>query len=190
MPLFDKCKRNQNHDTLTINMPPGYDLPFVDPEGEQMEEPDCNTYVYANFLPPGKHQIIIYCPVQKKVFCRDVVVDLSTADTFPEFPGNIAWPTGEEASAAARIIRADVWKKFRVDTKDDHKFAFKWDIKEQFEPDLFMKDKKDIRACKRIFRENFELIQISFIERLSRSFPTYPEIRFEQLLMWFMEAQQ
>ena len=48
--------------------------------------PECVTFVYSAYLAPGLHQFLIYCPVSKRLFCKDLIVDLSFADPYPEFP--------------------------------------------------------------------------------------------------------
>ena len=56
--------------------------------------PDLNTpqdnndiYVYADFLKPGYHQLLIYDPSLDRGFCLDFVVNLNLReDLFPEYP--------------------------------------------------------------------------------------------------------
>ena len=46
----------------------------------------CDNYIYAAYLPAGLHQFLIYCPKTKRVFCADLIVELSNLDPYPEYP--------------------------------------------------------------------------------------------------------
>ena len=48
--MHDKCKKNTCEDIEVINMRDGYTKTIEPP---QLKE--CNTFVYAAFLPPGMH---------------------------------------------------------------------------------------------------------------------------------------
>jgi len=78
--IFDKCKRNESTDVAVVNMPPGYEIPKIDKRGKKMKDPECSTFVYAAYLPPGRHQFLIYCPIRKSLFCKDIVIDLNSSD--------------------------------------------------------------------------------------------------------------
>lgn len=44
-------------------------------------------FVYAAFLKPGIHQLVIYDPLKDKAFCKELLVEPSQySDVFPEFP--------------------------------------------------------------------------------------------------------
>ena len=48
---------------------------------KQARDKKLNQYfVYAGFVPPGPHQILIYCPTTEKVFCKEIVADLNGFD--------------------------------------------------------------------------------------------------------------
>ena len=46
-------------------------------------------FVYANYLKPGIHKFLIYCPVNKRAFVKTILVDLNTSDFYPEYPVRI-----------------------------------------------------------------------------------------------------
>ena len=48
------------------------------------------SYIFAGFYPPGNHNFLIYDPLSDKVFIKDVVVQLNTFETYPEYPRMIA----------------------------------------------------------------------------------------------------
>ena len=75
--MEDKFNNNQVQEIMKVNMPDK-----IKEAGDQR----CSLYVYAAYLPPGLHGFLIYCPVTKRVFCKDIVVNLNTKDMFPEFP--------------------------------------------------------------------------------------------------------
>lgn len=122
-------------------------------------------------MPPGLHQLVIYCPVTKRAFCKDVIVDLTTLDPYPEFPTKIKPPIKK-----FKTTRANVWRKWREDTTDDINNAFANDVSEEsYDPSLFIKDQKDAEYCQEILFENFNILKVVFIEGLADS-DKYPEI--------------
>ena len=127
--LNDKCCNNTIQDVLNINLP--YDL------NKKQEVPqECKSFIYAAYLPPGLHQLVLYCPVTKRAFCKDIIVDLSTLDPYPEFPTKIKPPIKK-----FKKTRANVWRKWREDSTEDINLAFSNDIgEESYDPSLFIKD--------------------------------------------------
>ena len=77
--ILDKACNNELTDAQTINMPFGYDLPKKVDErtGKLPPDPECTTFVYSAYLKPGLHQFIIYCPVTKRAFVKDIIIDLN-----------------------------------------------------------------------------------------------------------------
>ena len=74
--LRDKCYRNELMDILCINNP---DL------CADLANSDC--YVYAEFLKPGYHQLLIFDPLFERAYCKDFMVNINMReDLFPEFP--------------------------------------------------------------------------------------------------------
>mmetsp|Transcript_31894 Transcript_31894/g.48864 ORF Transcript_31894/g.48864 Transcript_31894/m.48864 type:complete len:83 (+) Transcript_31894:271-519(+) len=47
---------------------------------------DCNVFVYAGYLPAGRHQFLIYSQERKQAFVKDIVIDLNSSDLYPEYP--------------------------------------------------------------------------------------------------------
>ena len=65
-------------DVRSINVPNFNDK-------DDMKESD--IYVYAAFLKPGYHQLLIYDPLLEKAFCKDFMLNINTRqDIFPEYP--------------------------------------------------------------------------------------------------------
>ena len=87
--------------------------------------PECDTFVYAAYLPPGLHQFVIYCPSTKRAFCKDIMIGLSESDHYPELPGSIS--AGKGAAGANKI--GNVWRKWRGLIQDDRDAAFKEDTR-------------------------------------------------------------
>jgi len=44
------------------------------------------SFVYATFLQPGYHMFLIYDPLNDRAFCKDIVVELSKTEVYPELP--------------------------------------------------------------------------------------------------------
>ena len=69
-------------DVKSINIP---DLSFVPTK----EKPNKVTeiYIFASFIKPGYHQILIYDPLKHKAYCKDFTVNLNLReDLYPEYP--------------------------------------------------------------------------------------------------------
>ena len=46
-----------------------------------------DVYVYANFLKPGYHQLLIFDPLLEKAYSKDLMVNVNLRDDlFPEYP--------------------------------------------------------------------------------------------------------
>lgn len=66
-------------DVKSINLP--------DLDAKYVFQNECENYIYAAYLKPGYHQLLIYDPAMDRIFCKDFVVDLNTReDIYPEFP--------------------------------------------------------------------------------------------------------
>ena len=69
-------------DVKSINLP---DLSFV--PTLDIKKWDTEIFVFAGFLKPGHHQILIYDPMKHKAYFKDFIVDLnSREDLYPEYP--------------------------------------------------------------------------------------------------------
>ena len=198
--MNDKCNNNACQDVEAINMPSGYEIVPNKPEEKEMmtliggvlvpmmnrnKKPkddgykQCNTFIYAAYLPPGLHQFIIYCPVTKRVFCKDIIINLNSFDDYCDHPQKHqpVIPAGEPPPV--KKTRANVWRRWRNDSEEDVTLAFTSDIsgpESTFQPDLFIKDEQDIEYCKDILYDNFEKIQVAYLEGLIDSPITYPQI--------------
>ena len=47
---------------------------------------DREFFIYATFLPPGYHQMLIYDPESRRAFCKDIIVGMNHKDFYPEYP--------------------------------------------------------------------------------------------------------
>ena len=128
-------------------MPDEYNLPRYDEKGfVKMPIKRCKTYIYTNYLPPGNHSVVIVCPKTKRVFVKEILVDLNQSDFFPEIPG-VPRVQGEKPVVIKKITRSNVWRRWREDTEEKENEAFYSDIMADFDPSLFLKDEEDIEAC-------------------------------------------
>ena len=49
-----------------------------------------DIYLYATYLKPGFHQLVIYCPLSKRAFCKEVVIDQNGQEAnYPELPKQV-----------------------------------------------------------------------------------------------------
>ena len=73
--LDDKCNYNELTDVTRVN------APTFEHEIHRKD-----YYVFAGFLNPGYHQILIYDPELDRAFVKDFIVGINTKDFYPEFP--------------------------------------------------------------------------------------------------------
>ena len=115
----------------------------------------CSQFVYAAHLPPGLHQFLIYCPKTKRLFCKDIFVDLASSHYFPEYPKPYRQPKSKLKT------NSNVWRKWREDSEMDIKLAVQADmVEESFQPELFLKRPDDIKFCKEIIEKWFDKLKI------------------------------
>ena len=95
------CLENELMDVKNINIP-DFDSDLH----------DSDFFVYASYLKPGYHQILIYDPLTEKAFIKDFVVNLNLReDIFPEYPA-------KEPDPASKNIR-NVWRNWIEDSQED-----------------------------------------------------------------------
>ena len=108
--MVDKCLRNELMDIKCINNPN-----FM----ADLKSSDC--FVYADFMKPGYHQILIYDPLLEKAFCKDFMVSMNLReDLFPEFP------IMDGVKIKVRI--KNVFDEWREDSAEDQIKAFGLDM--------------------------------------------------------------
>ena len=96
--IKNKTLNNELMDVKNINLP---DF------SKQVMGRDC--YVFAGFLKPGYHQLLIYDPQLERAYCKDFVVNLNLReDIFPEYPGL------EKEPQKKRI--ANMWRQWLEDS--------------------------------------------------------------------------
>lgn len=75
--VHDKCCLNELTDVHVENA-----SDFKDLRGPTNKD----FYIYANYLKPGKHKFLIYCPHSNRAFIKTILVGINTQDFYPEFP--------------------------------------------------------------------------------------------------------
>ena len=95
-----KCMSNELTDAKNINMPD-----FT------KDLSDKDWFIYAGYLKPGYHKLLIYDPSIERAFCKDFMVNLNLReDIFPEFP-----KIDQEISKKA----PNVWRPWHEDAQED-----------------------------------------------------------------------
>lgn len=123
---------NQLTDVTAVNLPENLDSAAPD-VGE-----DGISYVYAAFLPAGHHQFLIYCPVTRKLYCKDFLVHPNSIDVCPEFPRLLD-------KARLQKPKRNVWRKWIEDTQEARSMIFMNDITSgKFIPEVFIKDEDQL----------------------------------------------
>ena len=98
--------------------------------------------MFAGFLKPGYHQLLIYDPQLERAYCKDFVVNLNLReDIFPEFP------LKEKAPPKKRI--ANMWRQWLEDSKEDIFKSFQEDLEyqNQFFIHKYIRDSIDAANC-------------------------------------------
>ena len=103
------CIKNELFDVKTINMPD-----FTKDLHNQ------DYYVFAGYLKPGYHQLLIYDPLLERAYCKDFVVNLNLAESiFPEYPNQDQEPNEKRV--------ANVWRYWLEDSQEDKFKSFQED---------------------------------------------------------------
>lgn len=100
--IHDKCLMNELQDVHVEN---AADADFYDFNKGEVKD----FFVYANYLPPGVHKYLIYCPVSQRAFVKTTLVEPNTKDHYPEFPVQIRRPR--------RKLIQNVWRRYREEKK-------------------------------------------------------------------------
>ena len=153
-------------------------------ESLKKSDSTCSTFVYAAHLPPGHHQFLIYCPKTKRLFIKDIFVDLSSPHFFPEYPISVKSKIKPKTSA-------NVWRKWREDSDIDVTLALQEDFTEKsYEPSLFLKNELDREFCNQIIEQWWHKLKIVHIDNLTNCFFTsYPEVDWNQFCRMIDIAQ-
>ena len=77
--LIDKCLYNELTDVQLVNSDRIQDNVALATQ----------TYVYADYLSPGRHKFLIYCPQSNRAFIKSVFIGRNTSEFYPEFPKQI-----------------------------------------------------------------------------------------------------
>lgn len=177
--LQDKCLKNELTEMHLVNLPDALVKwkERMDAKGKILIEEDCSTFVYAEYLPPGLHQLIIYCPKTQRAFCKEFIVDLNQCDSYPDMPHILKEVVEVGKPKKMPKSNCNVWRKWRHDTPEQIQEAFENDVVfGSFAPELFLNDQDDIDECKQILHDNFLMLQTAYITMLAQSVSTYPEI--------------
>lgn len=97
-------------------------MPDFEREADKLQ----NTFVYADYVKPGYHRLLIYDPKLNKAYCKDLVVDLNQReDVFPEYPIHI----NNEAPDNKKAIARHVWRRWPMQPEEDILQQFHKDMK-------------------------------------------------------------
>ena len=119
--MVDKCVDNECSNVQSVNMPGNFN-DTIERSSRMRGGPECDTFVYAAYLPPGLHKFVIYCPDTKRMFCKDEMVNLSASDHhYPEYPGQ---HITQEAQPGPKRLNVNVWRKWKEDTKATNTAGF------------------------------------------------------------------
>lgn len=151
-----------------------------------MEPPGDNHYVFAAFLEPGYHQFIIYDPLIEKAYCQETIIEFNNYQLiYPEMPKLI------EQLQMLQVL-PPVFKKWIRDDIERENKAYYHDtspfrderrgmlLRDNFEPERFIKDSADIASCEELLKQNFKYMQVFYLQCLSRS-SKYPEIDLQTI---------
>ena len=171
----DYCKENYVTDIQTVNMPINYNE-ITERSRAMFKNLECDTFIYAAYLPPGLHQFVLYCPATHRAFCKDFIVDLSASDLYPEYPQIYSQNVRKK-----KVTICNMWRKWRYDSSQDEKEAFQLDVKNnlEFSSKIYFRSDKLFETCKDIMADNFKFITITFMELLTNSLETFPYITCE-----------
>lgn len=158
------CLHNELMDVKNINVPDfDKDLKTQD------------YYVFADYLKPGYHQLLIYDPVLERAFCKDFVVNLNVRENiWPEYPA-----TDPEAQ---KKPTADVWRYWQEDSQEDIFKSFQADLedRDQFLISKYIRCPVDAGNCINCMIDNYDVIKI-YQKHLQFGSLKYPYIDWQRI---------
>lgn len=136
--INDMALNNELADVRAINIP--------NLKSNIVERQD--WYTFADFLPPGYHQILIYDPLLERAFTKDFVIKLNQRDfIYPEYP----LPQTENSG---KLVQ-DMWRNWIGYAKQVLDQIQKAEFHSAYQSlDKFMKDKKDLKLCMQVLRSH------------------------------------
>ena len=78
---------------------------------------DKGYFIYATFLPPGYHQMLIYDPDSRRAFIKDIIVGMNHKDFYPEYP------ILQDPVKHMKVIQ-NVWRPWHIDTEEENSRMF------------------------------------------------------------------
>jgi hypothetical protein len=126
--------------------------------------------VYANYLKPGIHKFLIYCPVNKRAFVKTILVDVNTSDYYPEFPVKIKVPR--------KKLILNVWRQAKKETKEQLKSMCTNDTEHPgFNLGLVIRDPLELERVVNVVLLNYNQFRCYFIHFILMS-ENYPKIDY------------
>jgi len=166
--LWDQCNYNNLTDVLPINQPRQL--------AELTEQADFRSFCFASHVNPGMHSFLIYSPKNHEAYCQHLLVDLNTADMYPQ---------NQQESAAGPAKAANMWHtRQEVERKPDHlQEACNFDMSQKtFELRTFIKESQDngnqltdAKKCESFIESYYELLADNYQQHLGKS-PEYPRM--------------
>jgi hypothetical protein len=97
--------RNGHTDTSVVNLP---DNIRQAPQKGLKVDPNLHIpFVYAEILPPGYHQFLLFDPQTEALWYKEFILDSNLKDQFPECPKNFYSIQSPERAAV------DIWRRHR-----------------------------------------------------------------------------
>jgi len=114
-----------------------------------------DVYVYADFLKPGYHQLLIFDPLLERAYCKDFMVNINLReDLFPEFPIIDGIKIKERVKNVFEQWKEDryedVIKAYQIDRNESENFCIA----------RLVKDEADQNKCFEILLDNFEINKV------------------------------
>lgn len=111
MILQDMVHHNTYRDVTTVNMPADF---CSTPESTQ-------DYMFAAYMPPGRHHFLLYDPLFKKAYVKEFTIHPNSFDSYVDFPRTFNDITFKKPTP-------NVWSKFREDNMVDFETSMLFDI--------------------------------------------------------------
>ena len=93
-------------------------------------------FVYANWLKPGLHKFLIYCPTSQRLFVKSMLINTNKKDFYPELP--------EQLKKPRKKLILNVWHNCTPDSNDIFSKMSVLDLEvESFDLGLVIKNEED-----------------------------------------------
>lgn len=133
--------------------------------------------MFADYIPPGIHHFLIYCPKTHRAFVKEIALGLNQLQhMYPELPEQ--FDPDRKPNPNVRVF-PNVWAKYQQDTPEYIEKLMEYDLYETLP--CITKSPDDLAKCKSILKSKYQMLTIAFKMFLRHNLNDlhFPEINYQ-----------